>query len=73
MKTKVNRMQKIAQVGLHLLMALGVCVSLAGCHKEGPLEKAGRNVDEAATNVSNKIEDKCEQAKDAAGAKDTRC
>jgi predicted small lipoprotein YifL len=67
------KMNRVSQTVLHLVMALGVCVSLAGCHKEGPLEKAGRNVDEATTNVGNKIEDKCEQAKDAAGAKDTRC
>jgi predicted small lipoprotein YifL len=67
------KMNRVSQTVLHLVMALGVCVSLAGCHKEGPLEKAGRNVDEATKNVGNKIEDKCEQAKDAAGAKDTRC
>jgi len=44
-----------------------------GCEKKGPAESAGEKIDNATTDIGNKIEDKCEEAKEGAGAKDTRC
>lgn len=41
--------------------------------KDGPLEKAGQSIDEAATDVGNKIEDACEDVKEGMNAEDTRC
>ena len=37
---------------------LSVCVVslLAGCYDEGPLEKAGRKIDDAAEKVEHKVE-----------------
>lgn len=56
-----------------MAIAAALCSGLAACHKEGPAEKAGKQLDQAATDVGNKVEDVCEKAKEEAGAKDTRC
>jgi len=44
----------------HLLMALGLGLSvtaLTGCEEKGPFEKAGENMDEAAEEVADEIDD----------------
>lgn len=56
-----------------MLAVLCVCGWLAACDTEGPAERAGERVDETATDVGNAIEDKCEEAKEQAGAEDTDC
>jgi hypothetical protein len=55
-------------------------VILSGCEKEGPAERAGEVVDDAAREVQdagkdlgNSIEDACEDMKAGVGAKDTNC
>ncbi|HKA15913.1 MAG TPA: YtxH domain-containing protein [Myxococcota bacterium] len=39
---------------------------VAGCHEEGPAEKAGRAIDEAAENVQEGADDLANQAGEAA-------
>lgn len=53
--------------------ALLLAGGLAGCEKKGPMEEAGEKIDNAATDIGNAVEDRCEEAKEAAGAEDTRC
>lgn len=55
------------------LCAVLLCTGIAACEHKGPAERAGEKIDNAATDVGNAIEDKCEEAKAAAGASDTRC
>ena len=45
-----------------LILATLVVMGLAACEKEGPAEKAGKAIDEAASNVV----EKAEEAKEAA-------
>lgn len=66
LKVRANKVVRI-------LCAALLCAGMAACEKKGPLESAGEKIDNAATDVGNAVEDKCEQAKDAAGASDTRC
>jgi hypothetical protein len=54
-----------------LITVLGTAVT--ACHKEGPAERAGKKLDNAATDVGNAVEDKCEQVKEGMNAKDTDC
>lgn len=35
---------------------------VAGCDREGPMERAGKQIDEAASQAGKKIEDATEQA-----------
>ena len=55
------------------LFALLCTLFLVACEQEGPFERAGESIDEAAEDVGNEIEDACEDVKDAAGAKDGDC
>ena len=43
-----------------------------GCEK-GPMEEAGEEIDNAATDFGNAVEDACEDVKDSAGAEDKDC
>lgn len=62
------------RLGAGLLAATFLCAGLSACDSnDGPMEKAGESVDKAATDLGNKVEDTCENTKDAAGMKDTRC
>ncbi|WP_051085252.1 hypothetical protein [Hahella ganghwensis] len=40
---------------------------------DGPLEKAGKSIDQAATDMGNKVEDACEDAKKNMNVEDARC
>ena len=51
---------------LFVLIAL---VALAACHREGPAEKAGRNIDEAGKAASRSIEKAGDSIRDAANGK----
>ncbi|HVL01004.1 MAG TPA: hypothetical protein VM553_14380 [Dongiaceae bacterium] len=60
-------------LSIKLVMMAMLMVGAYGCEKEGPAERAGEKVDNATTDIGNKIEDACEDAKESAGADDTRC
>lgn len=66
MKTMTNNVARV-------LCAALLCAGMAACEKKGPAETVGEKIDNATTDIGNKIEDKCEEAKESAGAKDTRC
>ena len=46
------------------LSALAFALSLAACQKEGPMERAGKSVDNAAEKAGDKIERAGEKIKD---------
>jgi hypothetical protein len=46
-----------------------ILAALAGCQREGPAEKAGRNIDEAGKAASRSIEKAGENIRDAAKGK----
>jgi hypothetical protein len=53
------------------LMMASLIVALSACQpKEGPVEKAGREVDEAAERAGEKIEEVGEQLKESAQGED---
>jgi len=58
---------------IKLILIAVITTGMAACEKKGPAEKAGEKIDNATTDLGNKIEDTCEDAKKSAGAKDTRC
>ncbi|WP_372749862.1 hypothetical protein [Litorivivens sp.] len=48
--------------------------TLIGCDRdEGGMEEIGENMDEAATDFANAVEDTCEDAKESANAENTNC
>lgn len=55
-----------------MLLILTSLITVA-CERQGPAERAGEKIDEAAEDVANAAEDACEDAKEAAGADDTDC
>lgn len=53
--------------GIAAAIALGFAVAgLAACEKEGPMERAGKAVDNAGEKVGEKIENAGEKVQDAA-------
>lgn len=54
-------------------VVVGLGFTLMACDNEGPMEKAGKKVDQAATDTQNVIEDKCEDIKSDLNQKDTDC
>ena len=63
-------MNKFKLMPMALIAAV---LSLTACSDEGPAEKAGKQIDEMATDTGNAIEDACEDAKENMNAKDTDC
>ena len=51
------------------LFVMVVLLALAGCQREGPAEKAGRQVDEAGKAAARSIEKAGDNIKDAAKGK----
>ena len=49
-----------------LLIAVLALACAVGCHKEGPAERAGREIDEAAEKAGGAVKDAGDKAKDAA-------
>lgn len=47
-------------------LVAGLLLATAACQKEGPAEKAGKEVDKAATNVGQQVEKAGDAIKDAA-------
>lgn len=56
-----------------ILLAVVLTTGLAACDNEGPMERAGEQIDEAGTDIGNAVEDACEDAKDSVDAKDADC
>lgn len=54
-------------------LAVLACTMTACDSNDGPLEKTGESIDKAATDMGNKVEDACEDAKEGLGTKDTDC
>jgi len=50
---------------LQLVMVLIIGVFIAGCEQEGPMERAGKVVDEAVEDTGEAIEDAQEKVEDA--------
>ncbi len=49
-------------------------VAMTGCDRdEGGMEEMGENMDEAATDFGNAIEDSCEEMKEGVDAENTNC
>ena len=44
-----------------------------GCENDGPAERAGEAIDDAARDVENSIEDACEEIKEGVNADDKDC
>ncbi|ASA54827.1 hypothetical protein [Vibrio gazogenes] len=51
----------------------GLVFALAACSDEGPMEKAGKKLDETAQDTQNAIEDSCENIKENLDAQDKDC
>jgi hypothetical protein len=60
---------------LKLLSIISVMAfSVAACDSnDGAAEKAGESIDNATTDMGNKVEDACEKVKDGVNAKDPNC
>lgn len=70
-----------------LLLAAGAALAIAGCdsnigsdnddgmaEKAGAsLDKAGKQIEDAAKDVGKALEEACEDVKDGVGAKDAKC
>ena len=48
-----------------LLLLLLVTIALTGCEKDGPMEKAGKKIDNTIENAGQAIEDAGDKVKDA--------
>jgi predicted small lipoprotein YifL len=51
------------------LMILIALLSLAACNREGPAEKAGRNIDNAASKAAKGVENAGDKVRDAVNGK----
>ncbi|MBK8972836.1 MAG: hypothetical protein IPM37_16430 [Hahellaceae bacterium] len=67
MKSLLNNLTTVSAIGL-------LCFALQACDaNDGPMESAGEQVDKAATDMENAVEDACEEAKEGMKAEDTDC
>lgn len=55
----------VMRKALILLCGIMLVFSLAACHKEGPMEKAGKKIDKAAKKVGDDLEKAAEDLKDS--------
>lgn len=49
---------------LFMILAAGFTLGLAGCEKEGPAEKAGKEIDQAVEDVGEAIEEAGDEIRD---------
>ena len=64
---------KICYITLAIALLLSA-LTLTGCDRdEGGMEEMGENMDEAATDFGNAVEDACEEAKEGANADNPNC
>ena len=57
-------MRRMKTLGTAILMGV-VLIALSGCMKEGPAEKAGKSLDDAADSVGDHIDDAGDAIQDA--------
>jgi predicted small lipoprotein YifL len=55
--------------GMKTLLTMIILAALAGCQREGPAEKAGRQIDDAGKAASRSIEKAGENVRDAVKGK----
>ena len=58
-------MRKFVQSVITALIMLVLIVGLSGCRKEGPMERAGKKVDQTVEKAGEQIEKAGESVKDA--------
>lgn len=59
-------MNRFSLLGLSLVCVLGLMASLSGCGEtEGPAEKAGKTIDQAAENTTESVKDAMESTGEA--------
>ncbi len=58
-------MKKFVQSVITALMVIALMVGPSGCTKEGPIEKAGKKVDEAIEKAGDQIEKAGDKVQDA--------
>jgi hypothetical protein len=63
-------MKKIFQSVITALIMLFLIVGLSGCKKEGPMERAGKKVDQTIEKAGEQIDKAAESVKDV--VKDTK-
>ena len=52
--------------GIWLLVAMLALPAIGGCHKEGPAERAGKEIDNTAHDIKDAAKDAADDIKDAA-------
>jgi len=57
---------KLVQIAGAALVASALLVALPGCEKQGPAERAGESIDNAATKAGDQIEKAGDAIKDTA-------
>ena len=57
------------QWGMRTLLLIAALLAIAGCNRDGPAEKAGRQVDKAGEAASRSIEKAGENVRDAVKGK----
>ncbi|MEO9654227.1 hypothetical protein [Marinomonas sp.] len=55
------------------LAVIAVTFTLAACSNDGAMEEAGEEIDQAAVNAQNAVEDSCENLKESLNAADQDC
>jgi predicted small secreted protein len=56
-----------------VLILIIAAAFVTACDNDGPMERAGEKIDNAASDAGNAVEDACEDAKEGMGADDTDC
>ncbi|EGR3199770.1 hypothetical protein J7Y46_000928 [Vibrio parahaemolyticus] len=64
---------RVASFIYRIAAVFGLVFALAACSDEGPMEKAGKKLDETAEEAQNAIEDGCENLKENLNAEDKDC
>jgi len=68
-KPRLNAHYGRDNCGMRTLMILIALAALAACNREGPAEKAGRNIDNAASKAAKGIENAGDKVRDAVNGK----
>lgn len=58
-------MKRFARSFIIALMAIALTAGVSGCKKEGPVEKAGKQIDKAMEKAGDQIEKAGDKVKDA--------